>query len=449
MKMKDCRVLVVDDEDYMRTAIIQTLERAGFPAVTASSAQEAIELMAHRKFTVVVTDVKMPGMDGLKLFAKIKQLHPETAVIIMTGYPDVQEAVDALKQGAADYLQKPFMPQKLIDLVAQFINPPYNGRANHLDSIITQDENMRRILKKIRTVAVSNAPVLIQGETGTGKEMIAQALHNNSQRAETGKIVAINCAAIPESLLESEMFGAEKGAYTGANARHIGRFERAHKGTLFLDEISELSWQLQAKLLRALQEKEIERIGGNEPIPVDARVIASTNEDIERLVGEGRFRPDLLYRLDVIRIDLPSLRARKGDIPLLAEHFREMYAKQYGQGVAGFTKEAMQFLCEYEWPGNVRQLQNVIQQAVIECEGGVIEVANIQLGRCVRARTTEEDDPNAISFRVGMSLHELEKQAILKTLNANGGNRTKAAEILEITTRTIRNKLHEYAQTAS
>ncbi|MCZ6679629.1 MAG: sigma-54 dependent transcriptional regulator [Candidatus Poribacteria bacterium] len=443
--MKDYRVLVVDDEDYMRAAVIETLQRADFPAMTASSAKEAMDLMAHRKFSVVITDVKMPGMDGLKFFQKVKELHPETAVIIMTGYPDLQDAINTLKQGAVDYLQKPFMPQKLTDLVAQFIDYQRDDAVDQLDNLITQDAYMQQILNKVRTVAASNAPVLIQGETGTGKELIAQALHDSSQRSETGKMVAINCAAIPESLLESEMFGAERGAYTGANARHLGKFERAHKGTLFLDEISALSWHLQAKLLRALQEREIERVGGNGSIPVDVRIVASSNEDIEEFVEEGKFRPDLYYRLDVIRIALPPLRQRKCDIPLLADHFLKMYARLYNPRIIGFSDGALKALEAYDWPGNVRQLQNVVQQATIEIDGTYIGTDSLQLNRRNRVKIIEEETLDAIPFKVGMSLHEIEKQAILRTLDAHGGNQTKTAEILRITTRTIRNKLHEYS----
>ena len=443
--MKDCRILVVDDEDLMRAAVIETLQRAGYPAMAVSSAQEALEFMAHRRFSVVITDVKMPGMDGFKLFQKIKELYSNTCVILMTGFPDLQDAIDALKQGAADYLQKPFMPEKLINLVEQFIDIRQTEGADQFDNIITQDAQMLRVLKKVRTVAVSNAPVFIQGETGTGKELIAQALHNNSQRTQTGEMVPLNCAAIPESLMESEMFGAERGAYTGSHTRHIGKFERAHKGTLFLDEISELSWHLQAKLLRALQEGEIERVGGNGQIKVDVRIITSTNEDIEKLVDDNIFRSDLYYRLDVIRITLPPLQKRKGDIPLLANHFLQIYCDEYRRDIEEISDEALDMLYEYDWPGNIRQLQNVIQQAVIESNGTQISIDDIDLHRRRRERSIEQEASNAIPFEIGMSLYDLEKEAILRTLNAYDGNRTKTAEILEVTSRTIRNKLHEYA----
>jgi len=443
--MNECDILVVDDEDFMRGAIIETLRRGGYSAMTASSAHEAIDLMTHRDFSLVLTDVKMPEMDGLALFQKIKELRPETSVVIMTGFPNLQDAINVIKEGAVDYLQKPFPPDKLIDIVEQFIDVRQPKKETDFGNIITEDTYMLQILDKVRMVAPSNAPVLIQGETGTGKELIAQALHNNSRRNETGELIALNCAAIPNSLLESEMFGAEKGSYTGANALHIGRFERAHKGTLFLDEISELSWELQAKLLRALQEREIERIGASQPTKVNARVIASTNENIEKLVDDGKFRPDLFFRLDVIRISIPPLRQRKADILLLANHFLKIYCDEYDRKINGFSDEAMAQLTAYGFPGNIRQLQNIVQEAVIETQSDCVDRDNIHLRKTLSMQdgnSVQED--GSVSFKVGMSLRDIEKEVILKTLGAHDGNRTKTAETLDITSRTIRNKLREY-----
>ena len=443
--MNECDILVVDDEDFMRGAIIETLRRGGYSAMTASGAHEAIDLMTHRGFSLVLTDVKMPGMDGLTLFRKIKELRPETSVVIMTGFPNLQDAINVIKEGAVDYLQKPFPPDKLIDIVEQFIDVRKPKKETDFANIITDDAYMLQILEKIRMVAPSNAPVLIQGETGTGKELIAQALHNNSRRHETGELVALNCAAIPGSLLESEMFGAEKGSYTGANALHIGRFERAHKGTLFLDEISELSWELQAKLLRALQEREIERVGASQPTQVNVRVIASTNENIEKLVDDGKFRPDLFFRLDVIRISIPPLRQRKADILLLANHFLKVYCDEYDRKIDGFSDEAMAKLTGYDFPGNIRQLQNIVQEAVIETQSDCVGEDNIHLRKTplMQDETSVQED-GSVSFKVGMSLRDIEKEVILKTLGAHDGNRTKTAEALDITSRTIRNKLREY-----
>ena len=446
--MSDCQILIVDDEDFMRGAVLEVLRRANHVAMTASSAKEAIDIVSNRFFSVIITDVKMPGMDGIELFRELKKRHPETSVIIMTGFPDLEDAVEVIKEGAVDYLQKPFPPDRLVELVNQFIEVPDNHSDKNLKNIITQDEQMLRILDKVRTVAPSNAPVLVQGETGTGKELIAQALHNLSFRTKSGQMVALNCAAIPENLLESEMFGAEKGAYTGSNLQYIGRFERANKGTLFLDEISELSLPLQSKLLRALQEREIERLGGTQPIKVDVRIVACTNEDIQQTVDQGKFRSDLFYRLDVIRIVLPPLRQRPSDIPLLAEHFLHKYNQEYGKSISGIEPEVFPVLAQYGWPGNIRQLENTIQSAVIQTKTNYITIDDVDMRQDNNLTPInpeiEKNEGDQINFQVGMTLRDLEKEAIMKTLEAHDYNQTKTAETLDITSRTIRNKLKDY-----
>ena len=446
--MSDCQILIVDDEDFMRGAVLEVLRRANHVAMTASSAKEAIDIVSNRSFSVIITDVKMPGMNGVELFRELKKRHPETSVIIMTGFPDLEDAVEVIKEGAVDYLQKPFPPDRLVELVNQFIEVPDNRADDNLKNIITQDEQMLRILDKIRTVAPSNAPVLVQGETGTGKELIAQALHNLSFRTKSGQMVALNCAAIPENLLESEMFGAEKGAYTGSNLQYIGRFERANKGTLFLDEISELSLPLQSKLLRALQEREIERLGGTQPIKVDVRIVACTNENIQQTVDQGKFRSDLFYRLDVIRIVLPPLRQRPSDISLLAEHFLQKYNQEYDKSISGIEPEVLPVLAQYSWPGNIRQLENTIQAAVIQTKADYITVDDIDMRQNNSFSPIEteivKNEGDQINFQVGMTLRDLEKEAIMRTLEAHDYNQTKTAETLDITSRTIRNKLKDY-----
>ena len=446
--MSDCQILIVDDEDFMRGAVLEVLRRANHVAMTASSAKEAIDIVSNRSFSVIITDVKMPGMNGVELFRELKKRHPETSIIIMTGFPDLEDAVEVIKEGAVDYLQKPFPPDRLVELVNQFIEVPDNRGDDNLKNIITQDEQMLRILDKIRTVAPSNAPVLVQGETGTGKELIAQALHNLSFRTKSGQMVALNCAAIPENLLESEMFGAEKGAYTGSNLQYIGRFERANKGTLFLDEISELSLPLQSKLLRALQEREIERLGGTQPIKVDVRIVACTNENIQQTVDQGKFRSDLFYRLDVIRIVLPPLRQRPSDISLLAEHFLQKYNQEYDKSISGIEPEVLPVLAQYSWPGNIRQLENTIQAAVIQTKADYITVDDIDMRQDNSFSPIEteivKNEGDQINFQVGMTLRDLEKEAIMKTLEAHDYNQTKTAETLDITSRTIRNKLKDY-----
>ena len=446
--MSDCQILIVDDEDFMRGAVLEVLRRANHVAMTASSAKEAIDIVSNRSFSVIITDVKMPGMNGVELFRELKKRHPETSVIIMTGFPDLEDAVEVIKEGAVDYLQKPFPPDRLVELVNQFIEVPDNRGDDNLKNIITQDEQMLRILDKIRTVAPSNAPVLVQGETGTGKELIAQALHNLSFRTKSGQMVALNCAAIPENLLESEMFGAEKGAYTGSDLQYIGRFERANKGTLFLDEISELSLPLQSKLLRALQEREIERLGGTQPIKVDVRIVACTNENIQQTVDQGKFRSDLFYRLDVIRIVLPPLRQRPSDISLLAEHFLQKYNQEYDKSISGIEPEVLPVLAQYSWPGNIRQLENTIQAAVIQTKADYITVDDIDMRQDNSFSPIEteivKNEGDQINFQVGMTLRDLEKEAIMKTLEAHDYNQTKTAETLDITSRTIRNKLKDY-----
>ena len=442
--MKENRVLLVEADPRLRKAPLTTLRRQHYAATPAADASEALGLIAPNEFTAAITDVRLPGeMNGLTLLERVGQAHPEIPVIVVTAYGSIDGAVQALKLGATDYVTKPFMPEQIISLLDNILGAQ-KKRESGFKEIVTSDSQMLHILDQVRSIAPGNASVLIRGETGTGKELIARALHNMSPRSTTGDFVAVNCAAVPDTLLESEMFGHEKGAFTSAGTRRLGKFERADGGTLFLDEIAELSRELQAKLLRALEEHEIERVGGSGPIRVDVRVIACTNEDIEVLINDGRFREDLYYRLDVVTIELPPLRERKGDIPLLARHFLRLYAQEYNKDIEDFTPEAIEKLMAYHWPGNIRHLRNVVEQAVIYSTSHTVPLENVEPER--RRRNRRRNPDGGLGIHVGMSMAEVEKIMILNTLEVCGGHKTKAAEILGVTARTIRNKLNQYAE---
>lgn len=431
------KILIVDDDEHLRKALREVMKREGYDVVLAASKEEALELASTAKFAAALVDMRMDESeaDGIDILRKIKEVSPDTAVLVMTAYPNVETAVESMKLGAADYISKPFSYDQLIQKLRKIAPPP--TEEEYFGGIVTRNKRMLEIIEMVKTVAQTDTTVLIRGETGTGKELVARAIHNASARAN-GPFVAVNCAALPEMLLESELFGYEKGAFTGATSRKLGKFELAHGGTLFLDEITEMNPNLQAKLLRALEQKEIDRLGGTKPIPVDVRVVASTNADIEAAVAEGKFRSDLYYRVAVVTIELPPLRERKDDIPLLAEHFLKIYNRQHGKEIKGFSEGAMRKLMNYHWPGNIRQLRNVIEQAVILCPGDIITEEYINPER-------RRSSANQIVIPIGTPLHEAEKIIILRTLEACGNVKSKAAEILGITARTIRNKLKAYA----
>ena len=431
------KILIVDDDEHLRKALREVMKREGYDVVLAASKEEALELASTAKFAAALVDMRMDESeaDGIDILRKIKEVSPDTAVLVMTAYPNVETAVESMKLGAADYISKPFSYDQLIQKLRKIAPPP--TEEEYFGGIVTRNKRMLEIIEMVKTVAQTDTTVLIRGETGTGKELVARAIHSASARAN-GPFVAVNCAALPEMLLESELFGYEKGAFTGATSRKLGKFELAHGGTLFLDEITEMNPNLQAKLLRALEQKEIDRLGGTKPIPVDVRVVASTNADIEAAVAEGKFRSDLYYRVAVVTIELPPLRERKDDIPLLAEHFLKIYNRQHGKEIKGFSEGAMRKLMNYHWPGNIRQLRNVIEQAVILCPGDIITEEYINPER-------RRSSANQIVIPIGTPLHEAEKIIILRTLEACGNVKSKAAEILGITARTIRNKLKAYA----
>lgn len=397
---------------------------------------------------LVVTDLKMPRLTGLELVKAIKQKSPQTFIVLMTAYGTVETAVEAMKYGANDYILKPFstdlLERVILNLQATTAPDEQEGPATlEARAILTQDPGMIRLLTTLEGVAASQATVLISGESGTGKELLARYIHARSPRAHR-PFVALNCAALPDSLLESELFGHERGAFTGAIQKKLGKFEMAHTGTLFLDEISEMNLGLQSKLLRVLQEREVDRIGGREPVPVNIRVIATTNRSLYHEVTQGRFREDLFYRLNVFPVTVPPLRDRSGDIPLLARHFLRSSAQRNGLTMPTLSERAIADLQQRPWKGNVRELENVMERAILVATGGAVDVDHLMPGDgTVPVREVEVGDAIVTPSAHG-SLWEMERDLIFKTLARVKENRTHAAKELGISIRTLRNKLREY-----
>ena len=445
--MKKRPILIVDDESEIRETLFEGLSSNGYTIFLAENGEGALRLFDQRAFDLVVLDVKLPDRDGVQLLETIKSRSAETPVIMMSGFGTTQSAIEAMRKGAFDYLLKPFS----MDVIKQRIQMALKEDLAHQEScpemigfsqppvlIITRDRKMMELIEVCQRVASSKATVLIQGESGTGKELYARYTHAQSPQCE-GPFVAVNCASLPETLFESELFGHEKGAFTGALGKKIGKFELAHGGTLLLDEISEMSTFLQAKILRVLQENEVDRIGGKEPVPVDVRVIATTNQDLETCIKKGEFREDLYYRLNIISFTLPPLRERAGDIDLLANHFLKKYAKQYNREVHTFSEKALDSLRKQPWRGNVRELKNVLERAVLMTSQHVLDLRDLCPIDQIRS---EESEPQASP--VTFSLREMEKNLIFKALEQTSGNRTHAAKMLGISIRTLRNKLNEY-----
>jgi len=426
---------VVDDEPQMLIAINETLRRRGYSITTAGSAKEALCRLREKYYDLVLTDVRMPEMNGLDLLKKVKASAPQTPVVLLTAYGTIQNAVDAMKHGAFDYLMKPFSSESLESVVRRALASMPEREAGQSYEIVTQDPAFSLVLERARQAATSTATVLVEAESGTGKELLARMIHQHSPRA-SGPFVAVNCAALPENLLESELFGFERGAFTGASVSKPGKFELAHRGTLLLDEVGEMASILQAKLLRVLQEHEVDRIGGREPVHIDVRVIATTNRDLAVRVREGGFREDLYYRLNVIRLNIPPLRQRSGDILLLADFFCRRYAKAFGKASVRCSPAALDKLSRHHWPGNVRELENAIQRAVALSTAPVIEPEDLLMAGPAA--------PSGAAVQVGTTVREMERQLIQKTLENTGGNRTQAARLLGISLRTLRNKLNEF-----
>jgi two-component system response regulator FlrC len=435
-------LLIVDDEPQMLIAIQETLKHHGYRVTTAGSGMEALRKLKDKYYQLVITDMRMPEVSGLDLLRKVRNLSPQTRVVLLTAFGTVQNAVDAMRDGAYDYLLKPFSSESLENVVRRALDSTQGRNDRNSHAIITQDPVFSRMLEQACQAAGTAATILIEAESGTGKELLARMIHLKSPRS-ANSFVAVNCAALPESLLESELFGFEKGAFTGASVSKPGKFELANQGTLLLDEIGEMAPILQAKLLRVLQEQEVDRIGGRDPVEIDVRVIATTNRDLQMLVREGEFREDLYYRLNVVRLTIPPLRERADDIPLLVDLFCKRYGRSSMPGGISLSAEALQKLARHSWPGNVRELENTIQRAAALCGGSVIRPEDLWI-----TDSDESSSPSRKSvepgFSAGTTMREMERQLIAQTLEDMGGNRTRAAKSLGISLRTLRNKLNEF-----
>ncbi|MBD3184878.1 response regulator [Candidatus Poribacteria bacterium] len=442
------QVLIVDDEPLVCESLDELIKRNGYKTYKAYNGHEALEFIKKEIPSVIITDINMPKLDGMQLLLKTKDIAPEVPVIIITGYGTIQTAVEAMKHGAYDFIMKPFSNSDIGEIIRKAISSQNKNKINIAEKfishhnpkhgIITEDPEMLEIMKKVRRIAQTDSTVLIQGESGTGKELIARAIHRLSHRSD-GAYVAVNCAALPEGLIESELFGHERGSFTGAVARRIGKFELAHGGTLLLDEVSEMDIPFQAKLLRALQEREIVRVGGTQSIGVDVRVVATTNKDLIKEVEKGNFREDLFYRLCVVPIFLPPLREREDDIPILAQYFINKFCSKVGIKHKDISQDAVGFLKEHTWPGNVRELENTIERALSLAESESIKPDDLLL-------TKRKKPSRYISLKLGTSIYDAEKELILRTLEYSGGNKQKTSEILGITSKTIRSKLHQYKE---
>jgi DNA-binding NtrC family response regulator len=436
---KRTKVLVVDDEDIVRESLRDWLEGVGYDVDTAESGEEALRIIKKKKIKIMIADLVMPGINGIELMNEAKKIVPSIATVIITAHATVQTAITAIREGAHDYIEKPFCPEK-VELILEklvehqeLIEENISLRRQIEDrflfrGIIAKSPKMLQLIELIKTVAPTNATILVTGETGAGKEVVARAIHHHSQRAAK-PFIATCCAALPESLLESELFGHEKGSFTGATERKKGKFEAGDKGTLFLDEIGEINANTQVHLLRALEEKKVTRVGSNEEIPVDVRVITATNKDLRAMVMEGHFREDLYYRLKVVAINIPPLRERREDILPLAEHFLKKYAEENKKDIRNLSPEVIEFMLNYSWPGNVRELANMIEHGVILSKTNAVTMAELP-SDIVYPVSSEEKTIEAVT-----------RKHILSVLEETKGNVTKAANILGIQRMTLYNKL--------
>ena len=446
-------VLVVDDESAIVESLSKIFRREGLNVLAATDGNAGLDLLRRHRVGVLLTDLMMPNTSGMDLLRAAKTIAPETEVVLMTAYGTVETAVDAMKEGAYDFVTKPLKRAHVVRIVKNALEKQsllVENRSlkaqlaeRRRRAIIGTSLAWRRTMDIVMQAAPSEATVLLLGESGTGKELLARALHENSARAK-GPFIAVNCAAIPESILEAELFGYEKGAFTGAAVARDGRFEAANGGTLFLDEIGEISRHVQVKLLRVLQEGEIERLGGGgKPRRIDVRIVAATNVNLAEEVKAGRFREDLYYRLNVIPVSVPPLRDRRDDIPLLAQHFVQVYAEKNGKAIGGCSPAAIERLCEYGWPGNVRELENAIERAVVLTRAGHTLIDEDALPREIRDASPGTASATSLTFPIGMPLAEIEMRVIHETLRHTRGDKRLTAKLLGIATRTIYRRLEQ------
>jgi two-component system response regulator HydG/two-component system response regulator AtoC len=446
--MENYRILIVDDDENLRIGIATILEDEGFEVHEAENGREGLEKLDQEVYDLIITDYKMNEMDGMRMLKQIKNEYPSIKVIMVTGFGSIEHAVEAIKLGAINYLTKPIKPKQLVQLVKNVLQvdeedlTPQQKRDRlkkfyHFHQLVGQSKPMQQVYRKIKEVVPTDIPVLIIGESGTGKEMVAQAIHELSRR-KNASFIAVNTGAIPKELVASELFGHLKGAFTGAIADKKGKFEEATEGTLFLDEIGTMSPEVQISLLRVLENQIIERVGSNRSIKVDVRILTATNDNLEKLIEENKFREDLYYRLNVFTIEIPPLRERQVDIPYLAKYYREMFNLELGKKVAEITAPAMDSLKSYHWPGNVRELRNIILRGVLTAKDR-IDVRHLP-SNIIKPGLAQVN----ITFKPGIALSEVEKTMIIQTLKAVRGNKLKAATILGISRRSLYNKLEEY-----
>ncbi len=445
--MVKSKILIVDDEEIMRCSLSDWLKEDGYDAIAVESGYKALELLKSENFDLAIVDLKMPEIDGIEVLKRINESNFKIPVVIITAYATIDSAVVAMKEGAADYIVKPFNPEEISIVIKKLIEHQKLIKENirlrkeltkrfKFQDLVGKSPEMLKVFEMVKTVAPTKSTILIRGESGTGKELIARAIHELSPR-KNGPFIPVACGAMPESLLEAELFGYEKGAFTGAISQYKGRIEIADKGTLFLDEIGDISPKTQVDLLRFIQEREFKRLGGKELLKVDIRIIAATNKNLEEMVKNGTFRDDLYYRLNVITIELPPLRKRKQDLPILIEHFLDKYRLETGKQVETISTKAMELLMEYDWPGNVRELENVIEHSVVICNTKEITIEDLPASIARKALIQT-------SLKSMMSLEDIEKEHILNILNANAWNIKRCAEILKINRLTLYKKIKEY-----